>query len=168
MLDKIRANVTLDKIRTNVLTILSNKKMIVIIILAAVFIIAALWVYNTYVIPRLNQTYVPNKEYTEKNENGNGNSADLYFFYTTWCPHCKTARPEWDKFKENINTNGGHSSGVKINFIEVDCEKDASTAEKFNVTGYPTIKINYNDSSVEYDAKPQQDTLQQFLDSVLN
>lgn len=159
----------LEKIRENVLTVFSNKKMIAIIILAAVFIIAAIWVYNTYVIPRLHQSYVPNKEYTEKTAggNGNGNSADMYFFYTTWCPHCKTARPEWDRFKENINANG-HSSGVKINFIEVDCEQDTSTAEKFNVAGYPTIKINYNDNSVEYDAKPEQDTLHQFLDSVLN
>lgn len=157
----------LDKIRENVLTVLSNKKMIAVIILAAVFIIVAIWVYNTYVIPRLHQSYVPNKEYAEKTAGGTSNSADMYFFYTTWCPHCKTARPEWETFKESINANG-HSSGVKINFIEVDCEKDTATAEKFNVAGYPTIKINYNDNSVEYDAKPEQDTLHQFLDSVLN
>ena len=157
----------LTKIRENAVSLFSNKKMIVIILLAAAFITTAIWVYNTYVIPRVQKSYVPNKEYTEGGVNTNNANADLYFFYTTWCPHCKTAKPEWEKFKETINTNG-HSSGVKINFIEVDCEKDTATAEKFNVAGYPTIKMIYNNKTVEYDAKPQQDTFQQFLDSVLN
>jgi len=119
----------LTKIRENAVSLFSNKKMIVIILLAAAFITTAIWVYNTYVIPRVQKSYVPNKEYTEGGVNTNNANADLYFFYTTWCPHCKTAKPEWEKFKETINTNG-HSSGVKINFIEVDCEKDTATAEK--------------------------------------
>jgi thiol-disulfide isomerase/thioredoxin len=155
----------LDKVREKMLSVFTNKKMIMILLLAGIFILVAIWVYNTYVIPRLKQSYVPNKEYTE--EGTDNKSADVYFFYTTWCPHCKTAKPEWEKFKENINTNG-HSSGVKLTFIEVDCEKDQATAEKFNVAGYPTIKMLYNNDIVEYDAKPQQDTLHQFLDSVLN
>lgn len=153
--------------REQILSVFTNKKMIAVMLLVAVFLGVAIWVYNTYVIPRLQKSYVPNKEYIEKQPGMNGNSADLYFFYTTWCPHCKTAKPEWDKFKEDLNTNG-HSSGVNLNFIEVDCEKDPTTTEKFKVTGYPTIKIHYNNNTVEYDAKPELGTLHQFLDSVLN
>jgi thiol-disulfide isomerase/thioredoxin len=112
----------------------------------------------------MNASYVPNKEFTKENDS-DGTAADLYFFYTTWCPHCKTAKPVWDSFKGQSSSQT--VKGVKINFIGVDCDKDKSTATQFNVTGYPTIKLVYNNNIVEYDAKPDVDTLQQFLESSL-
>jgi thiol-disulfide isomerase/thioredoxin len=36
-------------------------------------------------------------------------TADIYYFYTSWCPYCVKARPEWDKFKtfwEHKKKNG--------------------------------------------------------------
>ena len=145
---------------------MSNKNIIIVLGLSLLFIGVAIWVYSRYVKPRMDTTYVANKEFTTTATNANAN-ADLYFFYTTWCPHCKTAKPIWNKFKEDITSNG-HGSGVKINFIEVDCDTDKSTADKFKVTGYPTIKLNYNDTMVEYDAKPDVTTLNQFLDQSLS
>ena len=153
----------MEVIRDNVKVILANKKMLAAGTVAALFIAVAIWMYYKYVLPRVNAVYVPNKEYVKKNKS---DTADLYFFYTSWCPHCKTAKPVWQKFKEHIDSKG-HESGVKVNFIEVDCEKDHDTADKFKVTGYPTIKLLYNNKVIEYDAKPQQDNLQQFLDESL-
>lgn len=144
-------------------TILGNKKMVITIVIASLFIAIAIWMYYKYVLPRLNAVYVPNKEFVKKHES---DTADMYLFYTNWCPHCKTAKPVWDDFKEYIETKG-HSSGVNVNFIEVDCEQDRETAEKFNVSGYPTIKLLYNGSVIEYDAKPVKENLQQFLDESL-
>jgi thiol-disulfide isomerase/thioredoxin len=155
-----------SKMRDGIMTLLTNKKILIIISLAALFIGLALWVYKKYIVPRINAAYVPNKEYIRKDV-VNNNSADLYFFYTNWCPHSKSAKITWDKFKDSIETSG-HSSGVKINFIEVDCDNDQATANKFNVSGYPTIKLVYNKKIVEYDAKPQIENLQQFLDETLN
>jgi thiol-disulfide isomerase/thioredoxin len=143
---------------------LGNKKVIVTIVLAALFIVVAIWMYYKYVVPRVNASYVPNKEYVKKQKI---DTADIYLFYTNWCPHCKTAKPIWDDFKAHIGSRG-HSSGVTVNFIEVDCEQDRKTAEKFNVSGYPTIKLLYNDKVIEYDAKPNKENLQQFLDESLN
>lgn len=144
--------------------IFANKKVIGTIVLAALFIVVAIWMYYKYVVPRVNAAYVPNKEYVKKQKS---DTADLYLFYTNWCPHCKTAKPVWDDFKKHIGSKG-HSSGVTVNFIEVDCEQDRKTAEKFNVSGYPTIKLLYNDKVIEYDAKPNKENLQQFLDESLN
>lgn len=147
--------------------VISNQNIVIILCLSLLFIGVAIWVYTSYVKPRINATYVANKEYTSTSSDTKTKAnADLYFFYTTWCPHCKSAKPVWNQFKEDITTNG-HGSGVIINFIEVDCDKDKSTADKFKVTGYPTIKLNYNDSIVEYDAKPDINTLNQFLDQSL-
>lgn len=154
----------LDKIREGFVNVLQNKQLIIVIILAAIFIAAAIWVYNSYVKPRVDAAYVPNKEFIQE-EGGLNDTADLYFFYTTWCPHCKKAMPVWEKFKEKIQPTG--VNGVKINFIEVDCDKDPDTASRFNVEGYPTIKLSHNKKVVEYDAKPDIDTLNQFLQSSL-
>lgn len=154
----------LEKIREGFVNMLQNKKLMLVIILAAIFIAAAIWVYNSYVKPRVDAAYVPNKEFIQDDGSSN-DTADLYFFYTTWCPHCKKAMPVWEKFKEKIEPSG--MNGVKINFIEVDCDKDPDTAERFNVEGYPTIKLSYNKKVIEYDAEPDMDTLNQFLQSSL-
>ena len=58
-------------------------------------------------------------------------------------------------------------NGVKINYFEVDCDKDTATSDKFNVKGFPTIKIMYGNQIIEYDAKPSKDTLIEFLNSAL-
>ena len=154
----------LEKVREGFVNVLQNKKIMIVIILAAIFIAAAIWVYNSYVKPRVDAAYVPNKEFIQ-DESVSTDSADLYFFYTTWCPHCKKAMPIWEKFKEKITPTG--VNGVKVNFIEVDCDKDPETAERFNVEGYPTIKLSHNKKVVEYDAKPDIETLNQFLQSSL-
>jgi thiol-disulfide isomerase/thioredoxin len=154
----------LEKVREGFVNVFQNKKLMIVIILAAIFIAAAIWVYNSYVKPRVDAAYVPNKEFVQK-DGGSSDTADLYFFYTTWCPHCKKAMPVWEKFKEQVGSKG--VNGVKINFIEVDCDKDPDTAERFNVEGYPTIKLSHNRKVVEYDAKPDIDTLNQFLQTSL-
>ena len=141
----------------------SNPKIIVILIVTALFIIAAIHVYRKFVVPRMNPTYVANKEFIAPSDDVK--TADLYFFYTDWCPHCKKAKPEWFAFKESIK--GGSVKGYKINFFEIDCEKDKDLANKYKVEGYPTIKLVVGNQIIEYDAKPSKDTLTEFLQASL-
>jgi len=131
----------------------------IIIIVFVLFIIAAVYTYRQYISPRLNKKYVANKEYAVAGE-GTG-SVDLYYFYTVWCPHCKTATPIWHSFKNEIGDK--KIKGVSVNFIEVDCDKEAELVSKFNVKGYPTIKMIKGNQVIEYDAKPDKDTLMEFL-----
>jgi len=139
--------------------IFTNKRFWVIIALSIVFIMIALYTYRTYIAP--NSNYVANKEFANKGEEDNIESADLYFFYTDWCPHCKTAKPVWNDLQEDIGTK--KVNGKTIHFIAVDCEKDPETAEKYKVEGYPTIKLVVGNQVIEYDAKPEFETLKQFL-----
>lgn len=139
--------------------IFTNKRFWVIIALSIVFIMIALYTYRTYIAP--NSNYVANKEFVNKGEEDNVESADLYFFYTDWCPHCKTAKPVWNDLQEDIGTK--KVNGKTIHFIAVDCEKDPETAEKYKVEGYPTIKLVVGNQVIEYDAKPEFETLKQFL-----
>lgn len=150
----------LQTMKSHALGVIADRRFLMIIIVAAIFICAAIYVWRTYIASRVNPSYVPNKEFIEEKE-VTYNEADLYFFYTAWCPHCSKAKPEWAKFQSAIGDN--KVKGVHINFVEVDCDQDAATADKFNVDSYPTIKLVHNDRVIEYDAKPDVETLRQFL-----
>jgi thiol-disulfide isomerase/thioredoxin len=86
---------------------------------------------------------------------------EVFYFYTTWCPYCKKSRVEWDKFK----AEWGHKTynGYVLQFQEIDCDVSESTAEKYNVTKYPTIKLIKDDTVIDFDAKPTVDSLTRFL-----
>jgi protein disulfide-isomerase A1 len=89
----------------------------------------------------------------------------VYFFFTQWCPHCKTAKPVWQAFKDRMGSD--KVNGVTLRFIEVDCEQDTATADRFNVKGYPTIKMVKDGQVFDYDAKPNVETLREFLETSL-
>lgn len=154
----------IDTLKEQLNNTLANKKLLVIIsVVTIVFVVASVYIYRTYVKPRLDVTYAPNKEFVT--DESDSQDAELYFFYTTWCPHCKKAKPVWSELKQKLESN--KINNIKVNCIEVDCDKDADLAEKFNVQGYPTIKLVHNDKVFEYDAKPELETLEQFLQSSL-
>jgi len=141
----------------------NNTQFLVILLVVLIFIIAALVVYRRYISAGITREYVANNEFT--NDRGALESADIYFFYTTWCPHCKTAKPIWEDFKEEMKDK--KVNGIKINFFEVDCDKDAATSDKFKVKGFPTIKLVKGKQIIEYDAKPNKATLIEFVNTSL-
>lgn len=88
-------------------------------------------------------------------------SIDLYYFYTAWCPYCKKAFQEWNKFKAEWNQKV--YEGYKIQFHEVDCDIQEALAEKYEVTQYPTVKMIKDDMVIHFDAKPTVHSLTEFL-----
>ncbi len=55
----------MDNVKNTVIQAVSNKKFIMIIVLLALFIGLAFWVYTTYVAPKLNPEYKDNKEFID-------------------------------------------------------------------------------------------------------
>jgi thiol-disulfide isomerase/thioredoxin len=139
-----------------------NKQFMIILLVVVLFMIAALAVYRRGIASKLSGKYVANNEFTNDKAVA---SADVYFFYTTWCPHCKTAKPIWEDFKNEMKDKT--VNGIKLNFFEVDCDKDAATSDKFKVKGFPTIKLVKGKQIIEYDAKPNKVTLIEFVNSAL-
>jgi thiol-disulfide isomerase/thioredoxin len=140
--------------------------MILIVVVAAIFLALSIYMYRHYIKPSIRPSYVANREYTAGGEIGQtGKNVDLYFFYTNWCPHCKNAMPVWKQFKSDMKDKT--VKGTQINFIEVDCEKEKNIADQFNVKGYPTIKLVKGNQVIEYDAKPNVDTLHEFINTSL-
>ena len=56
---------------------------------------------------------------------------------------------------------------MTIKFSEVDCDINEAAADKYNVDGYPTIKMVKNKKVIDYDAKPELPSLNKFLKSSL-
>lgn len=149
--------------KTTIGKIAKNKQLLIVSFCVMTFTCASLYVYSQYVKPKLDNSYVDNKEFIKEESNIKHDTVNLYFFYTSWCPHCKTAFPIWNSLKNDNKT----VKGVNINYIEIDCDKDTDTANKFKVQGYPTIKLEKGNTIIEYDAKPDIDTLSQFLNTSL-
>ena len=157
----------MDKIallKDKVTTMISVKQLAIILFISAILISVAVYFYRNYLKKNLKKDYVPNKEFAP-GPRTDLSVATLYFFYTEWCPHCKTARPIWDSFKEEIGDN--IIKDKKIKFVEIDCEKNSQEADKFNVEGYPTIILVHGNKVIEYDAKTSKESLHQFLDTSL-
>jgi thiol-disulfide isomerase/thioredoxin len=140
----------------------NTKYYILLLLLVIGFIGIAYYTYISYVLPKLNPSYVENKELQEETAS---NEAELYLFYTEWCPYCKKAKPYWDKLKTNYENKPINNTIVY--FREVDCEKNEQLADQYDVKGYPTIKLVKNGQVIEYDAKVEYQTLVEFLHTTL-
>jgi thiol-disulfide isomerase/thioredoxin len=143
------------------------KKILIIFLVITIFIIAAFYVYVTYIKKRAPQITGGHEQSGSNTQKVGDKTCELYFFYTDWCPHCKKAKPEWQNFK-SMYSGGKKINGYNINFIEIDCEANPEIADKFKVEGYPTIKLVKGNQVIEFDAKPDVKTLEQFLTTVLS
>jgi thiol-disulfide isomerase/thioredoxin len=137
-------------------------KTVGLLIVFLCLIVASLYVYKKSISSKIKDTYAPNQEFVS---NDADKSAVLYYFYTTWCPHCKKTMPIWDELVSELKNK--ELNGVTLTLIKVDCDKEQSLAESFNVQGYPTIKLVYGGKNIEYDAKLDKSTMMEFLNSTL-
>ena len=154
-------NQTIMSLKQNTCAIFSKHWLIFVVLLIVIFI--TYYIYANYI----NQTtYCATREGLENNEE---KQATLMYFYVDWCPHCKTAKPEWDSLKTEYE--GKQINGYTMKFIEYNCTTETPETEelmnKYKIEGYPTIKLLKDNQVIEYDAKPTKATMSQFLTTVL-
>lgn len=134
---------------------------------AAILIGCAYYIYKTYIVSQSDRSMIEGyaSGMNIRNDHPNEELVTLYFFGVEWCPHCKHAKPEWDSFvEENKNKT---FNGKKVNFVNVDCDKDSSLADKYDVSGYPTIKLDTGSNVIEFKSKPEKNSLTEFLEKSL-
>ena len=116
--------------------------------------------------------FKPKTVYSVDNEEGmidSAKTANMMLFYTDWCPHCRTAKPEWESLKAEYD--GKVINGYTLVMTEYDGESKLPEVQelldKYDVQGWPTIKLVKDNQVIDYDAKPTKTTMVQFLNTVL-
>jgi thiol-disulfide isomerase/thioredoxin len=133
--------------------------------LALVFAGCSYFYYINYIKPS-KEVYTINQE---GQENEGRKEAELMFFHVDWCPHCKTAQPEWDELVSQYKDR--QINGYTVIFRDINCTEETAEIEsmidKFKIEGYPTIKLIKDGQIIDYDAKPTKETMTEFLNTVL-
>ena len=150
-----------------------KKKFIIIIVLIAIFIGAAIFVYNKYVAPKINPKFVENREFT--NHGITENDATLYFIYATWCPHSKKVIKHWETLKNKYDYKVIKRPVKKfaVTFVEYDGDKQEKEIEEFTkiynkkIDGYPTIILVRDNEVIEFEAEPTLENLNSFIKATL-
>jgi protein disulfide-isomerase A6 len=69
-------------------------------------------------------------------------------FYAPWCGHCKNLTPHWKKAAKDLDGE------VKLGMV--DATVHGSLGQKYEVKGYPTIKVFKNGKAEDYNGPREQ------------
>jgi len=162
-------NSTIDILSNYYMLLKSTIKnnLLLIIVLIVIFSIISYYLYTTTL-----QTYFDknsNKEYTPK-KTQKKNEATLYYFYTTWCPHCTEATSHIEELENEIKMMNKSQKNIVIFLRKIDCDKSANEKilKKHKVEGFPTIILEHNNKIYNYEAKPNARHLTEFVKDSLN
>jgi len=86
----------------------------------------------------------------------------LVMFYAPWCGHCKRLKPEFEKSAGDLLAND-----PPVYLVKVDCtEAGKDTCGRFEVRGYPTLKIFRNgELSSDYNGPREAAGITKFMRS---
>ena len=148
-----------------------------------IFVVVAIYAYRAFFLKKNDV-----KKYDDvANATDRKSVVEIIFFFVDWCPHCKTAKPEWDAFKRQYN--GSTVNGNTIKCYDIDCtddngdqvitmDKDTTTGikptpvktteliKKYKIESYPTIICQKEDTRIDFDAKITQVSLVKLVNSI--
>jgi len=137
---------------------------IVFFVILAIFVYVGYYAYNTF--------YLKKKSKFTDVANANRRQTDvmIYFFHVDWCPHCKTALPEWNSFKSEYD--GKEMNGYTVNCVDTNCTEETPEITKmiktFNINSYPNVQMQKNNDIIIFDSKITKTSLEKFATSMTN
>lgn len=137
-----------------------------VIIVIIIFSLVAYFSYKKFGASKLNKK--PTDDIA--NANRRKDEVDILFFSADWCPHCKTARPEWNKFvnKFDGSTVKGHTIHcVDVNCTDPDNPEIQASIQKYDIEHYPTLKMMKDGNIIDFDAKISEESLDKFVNAML-
>lgn len=138
---------------------------ILILIIFVIFAYATYYAYITYYVNKAD-----NKFTDVANANRRQKEVFIYFFHVNWCPHCKTALPEWNSFKSQYD--GKEMNGYVLKCVDTDCTSENSEVthiiNKYKIDSYPTVKMQKEGNTIDFDSKITKSSLEKFATTMTN
>ena len=66
-------------------------------------------------------------------------------FYSSWCPHCEKFKSTWEDFKKTMV-----NKKIRVTEVQCDTEENVDICKKYNIMGYPTVKLFINNNDIEF------------------
>jgi len=144
-----------------------------IIFLIIVFIVTGYYMYlNMY-----SSISDKNKFKDVANANPVGKAVSITLYHVDWCPHCKTAMPEWEQFSAEYHGKDIHGyriSCVKVNCTDSDKPDIKNMLEKDPVIdSFPTVRgvmpsDDGKEITIQFKSRISKANLEKFVLSVTN
>ncbi|OAD67382.1 hypothetical protein PHYBLDRAFT_19447 [Phycomyces blakesleeanus NRRL 1555(-)] len=80
----------------------------------------------------------------------------LVEFYAPWCGHCKALAPEYETAATELKEKS-------VTLAKVDCTENEDLCQKYEIRGYPTLKVFRNGSFVEYKGPRKADGIVSYM-----
>jgi len=103
-----------------------------------------------------------------------GKDIVITFYWVDWCPHCSTAKPEWNSFVDEYNNK--NINGHTILCIDMDCssetnDKITQILKAKNIDSFPTVKAvmpgdNGKEMTINFESKTSKKNLEKFVLSI--
>lgn len=106
----------------------------------------------------INHRYAPYWGWGGWGEGFADSGATFKMFGVDWCPHCVSAKPEFEKLGSTM-TIGDRS--VSLQFVNP--ETDPESAKGYDIRGYPRFFLDSSSGRQEYKGPRTADGFRQFL-----
>ena len=140
-------------------------KLLAIILIVFTLICFMVYIYNKHISLLITPKYETNNELVKDDK---PSEVILYFFHVTWCPYSKRAKPLIENFEIKVK----EVNEVDIKYKIIDGEKQEDEMNSFElkhnlkIDSCPTIYLEINNDVLEYNVKPDEETLMKFLETV--
>lgn len=141
--------------------------LIILIILVIILIIIKLTLNNginseKFGPKKIIENYSDTNEITEVNQlKPQKNEVIFVKFYAPWCGYCKKIQPTWAELTDRFNQQTVNNKKIRV--VKVNCDDYPKIGEKYQVNGYPTIKIFTTSGEVDYEEDRDFESMQKFL-----
>ena len=141
--------------------------LIILIILVIIFLIIKLTMNNGINSERFGSKKIV-EDYSQMNEVTDIHELEpkkdeVIFakFYAPWCGYCTKLQPTWTELTDRFNQQTVNNKKIRI--VKVNCDNYPKIAEKYDVGGYPTLKLFTSSGQHDYEDERNLESMQSFL-----
>ena len=128
---------------------LSNKEVIIL------FLVSLIVIMLFYKLKRGTKVQSIQKIVNYSNDD---KTPKLINFNASWCYWSQKLQPTWDKLTEEMN-------GKDIDILDIKCDEDKNTdlCRRYEIEGFPTIKLIVGNNVIDYNGDRSLDDFSKFI-----